>query len=61
VPALQTMAWTAQQLGATAEQGRAMALAQYTGAYLEMPEDYRSGACVDGGPLDLRPGDERFP
>jgi hypothetical protein len=58
---LQTMAWTAQQLGATAEQGHAMALAQYTGAYREMPEAYRSGACVDGGPLDLRPDDERFP
>jgi hypothetical protein len=58
---LQTMAWTAQQLGSTAEQGRAMALAQYTGAYLEMPGAYRSGACVDGGALDLRPGDKRFP
>jgi hypothetical protein len=58
---LQTMAWTAQQLGSTAEQGRAMALAQYTGAYLELPSAYRSGACVDGGVLDLRPGDKRFP
>ena len=58
---LQTMAWTAQQLGATAEQGHAMALAQYTGVYQEMPEAYRSGACVDGGALDLRPDDKRFP
>jgi hypothetical protein len=58
---LQTIAWTAQQLGATAEQGRAMALAQYTGAYREMPPAYRSAGCVDGGPLDLRPGDKRFP
>ncbi len=58
---LQTMAWTAQQLGASAEQGRAMALAQYEGAYRRMSEPYRSGGCVDGGPLDLRPDDERFP
>jgi hypothetical protein len=58
---LQTIAWTAQQLGATADQGRAMARAQYTGAYEEMPDAYRSGACADGAALDLRPDDERFP
>jgi hypothetical protein len=58
---LQTMAWTAQQLGATAAQGRAMALAQYAGAYQEMPERYRDGRCADGGELDLRPDDARFP
>jgi hypothetical protein len=58
---LQTMAWTAQQLGASAEQGRAMAAAQYTGAYEEMPEAYRTGACAEGGRLDMRPEDERFP
>ena len=58
---LQTMAWTAQQLGATPEQGHAMALAQYDGAYREMPEAYRDGRCEDGGELDLRPDDPRFP
>jgi hypothetical protein len=58
---LQTIAWTAQQLGATAGQGRAIALAQYNGAYQEMPEAYRSGACTDGGALDMHPDDERFP
>jgi len=58
---LQTMAWVAQRLGATAEQGRAMAQAQYSGTYNEMPEQYRSGACADGGELDLRPDDKRFP
>ena len=58
---LQTMAWTAQQLGATAEQGHAMARAEYDGVYREMPDAYRSGACVDGGKLDMRPSDERFP
>lgn len=58
---LQTMAWTAQQLGATTEQGRAMALAQYDGVYREMPDAYRSGSCSDGGAFDLRPDDKRFP
>lgn len=58
---LQTMAWTAQQLGATAEQGRAMALAQFNGTYQEMPEQYRSGACANGAALDLRPEDDHFP
>ena len=58
---LQTMAWTAQQLGATADQGRAMALAQFNGVYQEMPDRYRSGACADGGALDLQPDDAGFP
>ena len=58
---LQAMAWTAQQLGATAEQGHAMATAQYTGSYEQMPEAYRTGDCVDGGALDQRPDDPRFP
>ena len=58
---LQAMAWTAQRLGATPEQGRAMASAQYTGMYPLMPDAYRTGACADGGALDQRPDDPRFP
>jgi hypothetical protein len=58
---LQTMAWTAQQLGATEPQGRGMARAQYDGTYREMPEPYQSGACQDGGTMDLHPDDPRFP
>jgi hypothetical protein len=58
---LQTMASTARQLGATEAQGRAMARAEYEGVYRELPEQYQSGACVDGGPLDLRPDDPVFP
>ena len=45
---LQAMAWTAQQLGATAEQGTAMALAQYDGPYQEMGDAYR-GPCERPG------------
>jgi hypothetical protein len=58
---LQTMAWTAQQLGATPEQGQAMAKAQFEGGYLDLPGRYRSAACAEGGALDLRPADPRFP
>jgi hypothetical protein len=58
---LQTLGWTAERLGATAAQGGAMALAQYTGVYQEMPERYRSGACAEGGKLDMHPEDVRFP
>ena len=58
---LQTIAQAAQRLGATPEQGNAMALAQFIGVYQDMPERYRSANCVDGGPLDLRPDDARFP
>ena len=58
---LQTMAWTAQQLGATAEQGRALALAQFNGSYTQMPQQYRDPRCRDGGELDMRPDDDRFP
>ncbi len=58
---LQTMAWTAQQLGATPEQGQAMAKAQFEGGYLDMPGRYRSDACAEGGALDMRPDDPRFP
>ncbi len=58
---LQTIAWTAQQLGATPQQGHAMARAQYDGGYRDLPARYRSTGCADGGALDLRPDDPRFP
>jgi hypothetical protein len=45
---LQTMAWTAQQLGATPGQGHAMARAQYDGGYHDLPVRYRSAGCADG-------------
>jgi hypothetical protein len=58
---LQTMASTAQQLGATAAQGAALARGQYAEAYPLMGESYRSGGCTNGGALDLRPRDPHFP
>jgi hypothetical protein len=41
---LHKLAWTAQQLGATAAQGAAMAVAQYDGTYQQMGDAYR-GPC----------------
>ncbi|MDP9292833.1 MAG: hypothetical protein M3O90_00175 [Actinomycetota bacterium] len=50
---LQTMAFTAERLGASEP--------QYLETYPQMGEAYRSGTCVDGGHGDLRPQDARFP
>ena len=59
--ALQTMAGTAVALGATQGQAVALARAQYTDDYPYLPDHYRSEQCVEGGELDLRPDDPRFP
>jgi len=58
---LQTMAWTARQLGATAAQGAALARAHLEGGYLDLPERYRDPRCAEGGAHDLRPADPAFP
>lgn len=58
---LQTMAFTAQRLGANEAQGRALARGQYLEAYPLMGDSYRSFTCEDGAQGDLRPDDERFP
>jgi hypothetical protein len=58
---LQTMAFTAQRLGASELQGRALARGQYLETYPQMGEAYSSGTCVDGGHGDMRPQDARFP
>jgi len=59
--AVQTLAWTAQRLGATPEQGRSLARRYLESGYPRLPQRYRSGACVDGGGLDLRPRDPVWP
>ena len=58
---LQAMAWAAQELGTTAEQGRALATAHYGWGYRDLPERYQHAGCAEGGELDERPGDPRFP
>ena len=46
---LQTMARSAQQLGATAEQGAALARLQLATGYELLPGRYRDADCRDGG------------
>jgi hypothetical protein len=58
---VQTLASTAQRLGTTPEQGHALAQRYLATGYPRLPERYRSGACVDGGALDLRPDDPVWP
>jgi hypothetical protein len=58
---LQTTAQAAQLLGA--DPSRAEAVAQYAWRFIypNMPSDYRTTECSDGGPLDLRPADSHWP
>jgi len=59
--ALQTMARTAQRLGATRAQGAALARGQYAEVYPLLPDGYRSPECADGRAFDLRPDEPSFP
>lgn len=47
----------AEDLGATAEQARALATRYADEVYPHMPDTYRSNECVDGGTLDADPTD----
>ena len=55
------MARTAQRLGATADEGAALARGQFAETYPLLPDGYRSAECADGRAFDLRPDDPRFP
>ena len=59
--ALQTNAETALRLGASPNE--AAAIASWIGRRLQpaLPADYRTSACRDGGPLDLRPERTAWP
>lgn len=52
--AVQRNASTATLLGASAEDARRLALRYYRVRYPDLPDDYRSAACVAGGVLDER-------
>ena len=58
---LQTMAWTAQRLGATREQARGLALLELETGYPSMPVQYHAKGCADGAALDMRPDDPAWP
>jgi hypothetical protein len=59
--ALQRIAFVAAALGAPLEQGVELARAAYVVLYPQMPEQYRSSECRDGGSLDLNPESSVFP
>jgi hypothetical protein len=59
--ALQTLAWTAQQLGADEPDARRLALLHYEVNFPLTPARYQSSACHEGGADDLRPEDPVFP
>ena len=58
---VQSIAWTAQRLGATPAQGRALAQRYLDTWYADLPRRYRAPNCRDGSELDLRPGDSSWP
>jgi hypothetical protein len=59
--AMQRDAVVAQRLGATAAQGRALALTYWTQVYPRMPDDYTNRDCHEDGPLDRTPHDGIWP
>ena len=59
--ALQKIDDVAGTLGATPEQGRAMAERYYLEVYPRMPTAYRSADCKDKGELDAAPDDSEWP
>ena len=59
--AVQTLASTAEGLGATPEQARNLALLHWETGVPEMPAQYHAAGCADGGKLDLRPDDPAWP
>ena len=59
--ALQTTAQAATLLGADTAAAEATAGYALTHLYPELPDEYRTGDCGNGGPLDLRPADPSWP
>jgi hypothetical protein len=58
---LQTTAQAAELFGADPQRATAIARYYVTTYYPQMPTDYRSGECGNGGPYDLRPADPSWP
>ncbi|MFC6236712.1 hypothetical protein [Longivirga aurantiaca] len=59
--AMQRDAWVAQQLGATAAEGQALAETYWREVYPRMPDAYTDDACTADGDLDETPGDGQWP
>ncbi|TML40781.1 MAG: hypothetical protein E6G25_02965 [Actinobacteria bacterium] len=59
--ALQAIDFVARRLGASPDQGRALAAFSFDQLPRRMPPEYSSPECRDGGRLDLHPGDPSGP
>ena len=59
--AVQRLAWTARQLGASAAYARGLARTYWREWYPENDEEYLSDECRDGGGLDEHPGTSVWP
>jgi hypothetical protein len=58
---LQWTAYVASQLGADVRHAEAAARVAWAVGYDQLPDEYKSGDCRDGGRLDLRPAVTEFP
>ncbi len=59
--ALQTTAFAATLLGADPRSAQATATYALAKLYPNLPDEYRTPDCTNGGPLDLRPADSMWP
>jgi len=59
--ALQNTAYVAERLGVPTRQAEVIQAWLYKRGYPNEPAEYQSPQCHDGGPLDLRPQQSRFP
>jgi hypothetical protein len=59
--ALQNTAFVAERLGVPTQQAQDLQAWLYKRGYPNEPTEYRSPQCYNGGPLDLRPQQARFP
>ena len=59
--AVQNTAFVAERLGIAHDVAQRVQKWVYLKGYPNMPDEYRSQECRDGGTLDLRPGSPEFP
>jgi hypothetical protein len=59
--ALQTTAFAATLLGADPQAAQATATYALLRLYPNLPDEYRTFECANGGPMDLRPTDPHWP
>lgn len=58
---MQRSAEIAKALGATDMQAQSLSEFYWEVVYPDMPDDYRTAECVNGGPLDLHPDSDVWP